>query len=101
MGEAHPVDIAKRYVAGTQREGDGDDEILLGLVVAHILACCKQFQGPYLGNEILQELHLAEGSYDISVNYYGTGGTLLHVDKRTGVNVAAGRLNVLESAYLN
>jgi hypothetical protein len=49
----------------------------------------------------IREIHLDEGIYDIQINYYGAGGALLHSDERTGVRLEAGRLNVLESAYLN
>jgi hypothetical protein len=49
----------------------------------------------------IREIHLDEGVYDIQINYYGAGGTLLHTDERTGVRLEAGQLNVLESAYLN
>ena len=49
----------------------------------------------------IREIHIDEGEYDIRINYYDHAGTLLHVDERTGVRLEAGRLNVLESAYLN
>jgi tetratricopeptide (TPR) repeat protein len=49
----------------------------------------------------IRELHLEEGTYDIRINYYGTGGNLLYIDKRVGVRIEAGHLNVLESSYLN
>jgi len=49
----------------------------------------------------IREIHLDEGLYDIKINYYGAKGKLLHTDERTGVYVAADRLNVLESSYLN
>ena len=49
----------------------------------------------------IREIHLAEGRYDIRIHYYSPGNTLLYTDERTGVNIEAGRLNVLESAYLN
>lgn len=49
----------------------------------------------------IQEIHLNEGVYDIKVNYYSTNGSLLHTDETTGVSIEAGKLNVLESAYLN
>ena len=49
----------------------------------------------------IRELHLAEGTYSVRINYYGHGGNLLHTDEHTGVHLEAGRLNVLESAYLN
>ncbi|VGO20300.1 hypothetical protein SCARR_02362 [Pontiella sulfatireligans] len=49
----------------------------------------------------IREIHLDEGVYDITVNYYSTSGSLLYSDKRTGVSVVADHLNVLESAYLN
>jgi hypothetical protein len=49
----------------------------------------------------IREIHLEEGVYDIRINYYGATGALLHTDERTGVRLEAGRLNVLESAYLN
>ena len=49
----------------------------------------------------IREIHLDEGNYDVRINYYGATGALLHSDERTGVRLEAGRLNVLESAYLN
>ncbi|MEN7972356.1 MAG: hypothetical protein ABFR47_00825 [Verrucomicrobiota bacterium] len=49
----------------------------------------------------IREIHLDEGTYDIRVNYYDAKSVLLHTDERTGVYIAADRLNVLESAYLN
>ncbi|HSR88067.1 MAG TPA: hypothetical protein VLL07_03860, partial [Pontiella sp.] len=49
----------------------------------------------------IREIHLDEGVYDIQINYYGATGALLHSDERSGVHLEAGRLNVLESAYLN
>ena len=52
-------------------------------------------------NAAIREVHLEEGTYDIKVNYYSPGGTLLYTDERPGVTVEAGTLNVLESAYLN
>jgi hypothetical protein len=47
------------------------------------------------------EIHLDEGEYDITINYYSANDTLLHSDERKGVNIEAGQLNVFESAYLN
>jgi hypothetical protein len=47
------------------------------------------------------EIHLEEGTYDIRIHYYTAGGRLLHIDNQVGVRIEAGRLNVLESAYLN
>jgi hypothetical protein len=52
-------------------------------------------------NASFGEIHLKEGTYDITVNYYRAGGALLHTDERSGVVVESGRLNVLESSYLN
>ncbi|NNJ71333.1 MAG: hypothetical protein HKP10_08640 [Kiritimatiellales bacterium] len=49
----------------------------------------------------IREIHLPEGVYDVQVNYYSTHGMLLHTDDRPGVSIEAGRLNVLESSYLN
>ena len=49
----------------------------------------------------IREIHLDEGTYDITVKYYSTKGALLHSDNRVGVQVEAERLNVLESSYLN
>jgi uncharacterized protein len=49
----------------------------------------------------VREIHLDEGVYDIEINYYSTNGALLHTDERTGVSIGAGKLNVLESSYLN
>ena len=49
----------------------------------------------------IREIHLDEGVYNIQINYYDAAGALLHADERTGVRLEAGRLNVLESAYLN
>lgn len=49
----------------------------------------------------VRELHLDEGVYTILIKYYGHDGELLYTDERTGVRLEAGRLNVVESAYLN
>ncbi len=49
----------------------------------------------------IREFHLDEGTYDIRIKYYTPGGKLLHIDERTGVDIEAGRINVLESSYLN
>jgi hypothetical protein len=49
----------------------------------------------------IEEVHLDEGVYDISINYYSMGGVLLHADERSGLSIKAGKLNVLESSYLN
>jgi len=49
----------------------------------------------------IREIHLDEGVYDVRINYYGATGALLHTDERNGVRLEAGRLNVLESFYLN
>jgi hypothetical protein len=49
----------------------------------------------------VREIHLEEGVYDITINYYTTTGALLYSDERPGVRLEAGRLNVLESVYLN
>jgi hypothetical protein len=49
----------------------------------------------------IREIHLDEGVYDIQINYYSTNGALLHTDERTGVSIESGKLNVLESSYLN
>ena len=49
----------------------------------------------------IQEIHLDEGIYDITVNYYSMGGALLHSDKKHGVAVNAGQINMVESSYLN
>jgi hypothetical protein len=47
------------------------------------------------------EIHLEEGTYDVRILYRGPGGRLLHTDERKGVRIESGRLNVVESAYLN
>ncbi|WP_372808097.1 hypothetical protein [Pontiella sp.] len=49
----------------------------------------------------IRELHLEAGEYDVKINYYSTNGTLLHIDNRPGTHVEAGKLNLLESVYLN
>ena len=49
----------------------------------------------------VRELHLDEGTYDVRIKYYTSGGKLLHIDERIGVDIKANRLNVLESSYLN
>ena len=49
----------------------------------------------------IRELHLDAGVYDIRIDYYGFDGTLLHTDLKPGVRLEPGRLNVIESAYLN
>ncbi|HEY5653746.1 MAG TPA: hypothetical protein VIR63_05190 [Pontiella sp.] len=49
----------------------------------------------------IRELHLEDGVYDISINFFSHNGTLLHSDTKAGVHIEAGKLNVLESAYLD
>jgi hypothetical protein len=49
----------------------------------------------------ISELHVEEGIYDVRINYYSANGSLLHTDEHPQVDIAAGKLNVLESAYLN
>ncbi len=49
----------------------------------------------------VREIHLAEGVYDITINYYGATGGLLYSDTRAGTSIKAGQINLLESAYLN
>ncbi len=49
----------------------------------------------------VRELHLDAGDYDVQIKYYGFDGRLLYTDERNGVHLEAGRLNVLESAFLN
>ena len=49
----------------------------------------------------IHELQLDEGTYTLQIHYYGAGNKLLHSDERTEVHLEAGRLNVIESAYLN
>jgi hypothetical protein len=49
----------------------------------------------------IREIHLDEGTYNIAVKYYSTSGKVIHTDERTGVRLEAGRLNVIESSYLN
>jgi hypothetical protein len=49
----------------------------------------------------IAEIHIKEGIYDIRILYHGSGGRLLHTDERKGVRIESGRLNVIESAYLN
>lgn len=53
------------------------------------------------GRASVRELHLPEGVYDIRVRYYSASGGLLFTDERPGVSIEAGKLNVLESAFLN
>jgi hypothetical protein len=49
----------------------------------------------------IREIPLDEGLYDIRINYYDQNDQLLHSDERNEVHLEAGRLNVIESAYLN
>ncbi|QBG48133.1 hypothetical protein EGM51_12275 [Verrucomicrobia bacterium S94] len=49
----------------------------------------------------IREVHLPEGLYNIRIKYYDHAGKLLFTDERNGVSIEAGKLNVLESAYLN
>ncbi|MDZ8119344.1 hypothetical protein [Pontiella agarivorans] len=49
----------------------------------------------------IREIHLPEGLYNIRIKYYDLAGKLLFTDERNGVSIKAGKLNVLESAYLN
>ncbi len=43
------------------------------------------------------EFHLEPGVYDITVEYYDTRGRVVFVDRRSGIEIAAGNLNVLSS----
>lgn len=47
------------------------------------------------------EIHLDAGRYNVRIRYYGKGGKLLHTDLRSALPVESGRLNVIQSAYLN
>jgi hypothetical protein len=49
----------------------------------------------------LREVHLDEGSYEITINYYGKNNQVLYSDKKGMITLKAGKLNLLESAYLN
>ncbi|MDF7800552.1 hypothetical protein P4C99_13835 [Pontiellaceae bacterium B1224] len=49
----------------------------------------------------INELHLNEGVYDVRVNYYSASGSILHTDARPGIEIKAGKLNLIESSYLN
>jgi len=49
----------------------------------------------------IEEIHLDEGVYDITINYYSMNNALLHSDAKTGISLKAGKLNVVESSYLN
>lgn len=49
----------------------------------------------------VSEIHLEEGLYDIKVNYYSASSSLLYTDEHIGVSVESGKLNLLESSYLN
>ena len=49
----------------------------------------------------LREVHLDEGTYEITINYYGKNNQLLYSDKKGIITLKAGKLNLLESAYLN
>ena len=49
----------------------------------------------------LREVHLDEGTYEITINYYGKNNQLLYSDKKGIMTLKAGKLNLLESAYLN
>ena len=47
------------------------------------------------------EIHLNEGVYDITVNYYSANNALLHSDIKYGIAINAGKINMVESSYLN
>ena len=47
------------------------------------------------------ELHLDEGIYDIQIDYYDEDGGLIYSDLKPAVSIVRGKLNLLESAYLN
>lgn len=52
-------------------------------------------------NAYIEEIHLNEGVYDVLVNYYSASGSLLHTDSNAGINITAGKINLIESSYLN
>ncbi|MCF7847840.1 MAG: hypothetical protein K9M45_03230 [Kiritimatiellales bacterium] len=47
------------------------------------------------------EAHIQEGVYPVTIRYYDYGNHLLLTDERGDVKIEAGRLNVVQSAYLN
>jgi len=47
------------------------------------------------------EAEVEPGTYNVTVNYYGANGQLLHSDNRGQVTISAMGLNLVESAYLN
>ena len=47
------------------------------------------------------EAHIKEGTYLVTVRYYDYGNRLLLTDERGNVKIEAGRLNVVQSAYMN
>ena len=52
-------------------------------------------------NAFVGEAHIQEGIYPVTVRYYDYGNRLLLKDERGNVKIEAGRLNVVQSAYLN
>jgi len=48
-----------------------------------------------------RELYLDEGTYEIEINYYGKNNILLYSDQKNKVLLKKGKINLLESAYLN
>ena len=45
-------------------------------------------------------INLDPGSYSLLINYYNSAGKIIHADKRSNIQVRAGKLNLIESAYL-
>lgn len=49
----------------------------------------------------IREIHLDEGTYDITINYRKASGTLIYSEKFPEQIIKADRLNMIESSYLN
>lgn len=47
------------------------------------------------------EAELTPGVHQIEIEYYGAGGALLYTDRRGAVEIRDGKLNLIESVYLN
>lgn len=94
--------------AATQKRTDNMDDGLAFFTRLATTALINQTENADLrmsrffpAEAAVQEIHLNEGVYDITVNYYSMGDTLLHSDKKRGVTVNAGKINMVESSYLN
>ncbi|MCD4819742.1 MAG: hypothetical protein K8S23_13740 [Candidatus Cloacimonetes bacterium] len=50
---------------------------------------------------LTEEFLIESGIHTVKIEYYGINNTLLHIDEKTDVEVIQGKLNLMESFYLN